>query len=737
MSWEFHPACEFFAQVAADWDRLNEKLYGKHPYYDSRFVGPMLKYFGSGRELLCLYRVEGSIRAALILQPRGGGRWVTFHPAQAQISPILLSDGSLLSELFLALPGFAWSIELLSVDLRYAPKFSNTHARVLVWEQYTTIFVETDSGFDAYWAQRPKKLQSNIRRYTHRLERECALAEFTLHCSPQSVNDGVHRFGELESTGWKAAAGTAISIDNVQGRFYAEVLANFAANGEAKIYELTIANQLAASRMLIGNDRMLVSLKISYEEKLARFVPGWLLLEGMLRRELAEHPNRAIEFYTSASREQTEWATARQAIQNIHVFRNDVTITFFTLAKSVRQRLLGHGSSGVTQEASTISVNNCKSIDELTHGQDLDRFPSRASIEASLDWFGLLQSQVYPDDPGIIYCHASDGDRLEAVLPLRQIRRRGVCSLESLSNYYTSLYAPLFAAETQPNVLQAMLTSAVRQSGEAHVMRFAPMDPNSSDYANLLQALRAAGWVPLTFFCFGNWFLKVEGGWEGYLKNRGGNLRSSIKRRTRDFVDAGGALEVVTSTQDIDEAIAAYNQVYAASWKKPEPYPDFVPSLIKLVAARGMLRLGIARLHGEPIAAQLWIVGKDKASIYKVAYDEAYADYSPGTVLTSFLMKHVIEADGVAEVDFLIGDDKYKELWMSHRRERWGIIAYNPRTVWGCLLLTKELAGRTFKPIIMKFMRLMEDSKIELLHRFPNFLVTAKKPQNNLDKESK
>lgn len=736
MSWEFYQARESFLDFVADWDRLNAELYGKHPYYDSRFVGPLLKYFGSGRELLCLYRVDGIVQAALILEHRAGGCWVTFHPAQAQITPVLLRDHSLLSELFFVLPSFAWSIEFLAVDPRYAPKFSTAHARVLVSEIYTTIAVEPGNSFNFYWAERPKKLQAKIRRYAHRLEREEALTDFSLTKAPLAMADGVRRFGELEIKGWKGAAGTAVSIDNVQGRFYAEVLANFAANGEAKIYELNISGQLAASRLFIGNEHMLVSLKISYDEALARYAPGWLLLEGLLRQQLTEYPDRAIEFYASASREQTEWATDRHVIQNVHVFRNDLFISFFTLAKSVQRRLLGHGPSSLTQAVRDTGVGCCSSIDKLPNGQDINCFPPRASIEASLDWFGLLQNQVYPDDPGIMYCYAAEADRLTAVLPLRQVRQRGARMLESLSNYYTSLYAPLFAAETQFNDLQSMLTSAVCQSGGAQIMRFAPMAPDSSDYNGLLQALRAAGWVPLTFFCFGNWFLKVEGGWEGYLKKRSGSLRSSIKRANSKFSGAAGSLEVITNAQDLEAAIAAYTHVYAASWKKPEPYPDFVPSLIKLVAARGMLRLGIARLNGEPIAAQLWIVGEDKASIYKVAYDEAYSDYSPGTVLTSFLMKHVIEVDGVSEVDFLIGDDKYKQLWMSHRRERWGIIAYNPRTILGCVLLVKELVGRTLKPIVMKLIRSIKSKKM-LLDMLLDFQKNTKKPQNDLDKDSK
>jgi CelD/BcsL family acetyltransferase involved in cellulose biosynthesis len=107
--------------------------------------------------------------------------------------------------------------------------------------------------------------------------------------------------------------------------------------------------------------------------------------------------------------------------------------------------------------------------------------------------------------------------------------------------------------------------------------------------------------------------------------------------------------------------------------------------------------MGLAWLHGQPVAAQLWFVTGEKASIYKVAYHEAFASYSLGNILTAHLMRHVIESDRVAEVDFLMGDDKYKKIWMSNRRERWGIIAYNPRTLFGAALALREIAGRGIK----------------------------------------
>lgn len=553
MSWEFYPAKALFAHYAADWDRLNGEFYGGPPYFDSSVIGPLLQRLSSGSERLCLFREQGVVVGALILQPCGLGRWATFLPEQSQIMPILIADVALLEELLEALPWFSWSIEFHAVDPRYAPVFPCIKTATVISSFVTTKSIE-----------------------------------------PQS-----------DSTGNNA-----------------------------------------------------------------------------------------------------ELAPDKCTLQHIQLFRNEGMSVVYQLIKALKRWLVGTNRAHANVDDSTkeVEVRAFEGIEEFIEGNfQLNEFAPRNSIEDSIDWFGLLQKQVYPEDPNIRYYFVADYARPTVILPLRRTLQRGVRALESLSNYYTSLYAPLVNNGGHLLALRSLLSEATRECRGTHLMRFAPMDPDSPDYAALFNELRATGWIPLPFFCFGNWFLKVEGGWDDYLRKRSANLRSSIKRRNREFLSEGGTLEIVTGPEHVESAIAVFQEVYSASWKKPEPYPDFVPSLVRMLATNGMLRLGIARLQGLPIAAQLWIVGRGKASIYKVAYHHAYASLSPGTVLTSYLMRHVIEEDRVQEVDFLIGDDEYKKIWMSHRRERWGIIAFNPRTIVGCALMIKEVAGRVAKSSGQRF----------------------------------
>ncbi|MCK7579209.1 MAG: GNAT family N-acetyltransferase [Chromatiales bacterium] len=175
-------------------------------------------------------------------------------------------------------------------------------------------------------------------------------------------------------------------------------------------------------------------------------------------------------------------------------------------------------------------------------------------------------------------------------------------------------------------------------------------------------------------------------------------LRHTLERKGRALAAGGGfIIKVISGGLELDEAINAYEQIYASSWKKSEPYPTFMPELIRLCARRGWLRLGLAYINHEVVAVQLWIVHQRKASIYKLAHDPHFDRYSVGTLLTNHMMRHVIEVDRVGEVDYLIGDETYKKDWMTRRRERWGLIAYNPNTLAGVVMAAQEFASYQVK----------------------------------------
>lgn len=701
MGWEIHVAKTAFAAFAEEWDRLNTRLYGGHPFADSRFIGPMVELFTDGSERLCIHRTTDGISAALILRPDRIGRWSTFCPPQRQATILLVEDPRLLETLLAALPGRAWTIQLCAVDPRYTPNLSRLTLPQARYRQAQTIGIRQGPGFREYWEERSSNLIKNIRRYSRRAESERGVSQLSTLVDVASMDMGLERFGALESEGWKGKAGTAVSHDNKQGAFYRQVLRRFASTGQAAVYELYLGNTLASSRLVITNDEMAIILKTTYDESLARFAPGRLLLYRVIEEQFAHPAKRTIEFYTNATRDQRQWSTFACTIENIQIFKNPLHAGAFAFLRAGRQILRRANQGAAEDEELAARVKHVRSISAFEEEQyDMGSFEAADDLAASTAWFEILQENVYSGDSCVRYYFTEEEKRPQVIVPVRLQKKGLLKSIESLSNYYTALYTPLLSRDGDTLDLNDLLAAAVRDHKGAQMMRFEPMSPDSSAYRAILSGLRANNWIPFEFLCFGNWFLKVDGNWEDYLRQRSANLRSALRRKTRRFFLDEGTLAIVTTPGEIEQGIADFQEIYSASWKKPEPYPNFIPALIRQLASRGMLRLGIARLKGRTIAAQLWIVDRKKASIYKVAYHSDFASYSPGTVLTGHLLQHVIEQDRVKEVDFLIGDDPYKRMWMSDRRERWGIVAYNPGTVIGVALLIKEVLGRVLKSLV-------------------------------------
>lgn len=328
----------------------------------------------------------------------------------------------------------------------------------------------------------------------------------------------------------------------------------------------------------------------------------------------------------------------------------------------------------------------------------------RDSFDLSADWFRLLAAEArFAGVEPRCYVLTGHG-AVRGVLPLAVQRSRiGICRINSFTNYYSSLYRPLLAPSMDAQELAQYLRMVQAQTHAASA-RFDAMDPAHPAFDLLESALCDAGFRTFRFFGFGNWYLPVQGrSFEAYFASLPSRLCNTVRRREKKFFAEGrGALKIVDSAAGLDEAIAAWDKIYRASWKRPEPYTGFMPGLIRLCAARGWLRLGLACYDGEPVAAQLWIVNQGRAAIYKLAYDAAFAQLSAGTVLTAHLMRHSLDVDKVAEVDYLMGDDEYKKDWMSQRRERWGLLAFNVHSAYGLLGAINQQARLAAKRVIGK-----------------------------------
>jgi CelD/BcsL family acetyltransferase involved in cellulose biosynthesis len=324
------------------------------------------------------------------------------------------------------------------------------------------------------------------------------------------------------------------------------------------------------------------------------------------------------------------------------------------------------------------------------------------SIFFSRAWFELLASAALPTAQGVrIYAAESDAGDPAALLLMGHACNRGWWSpqvLSALANFYTPLFAPLLAPAATPDALRGIIR-AIADERRWDIVDLQPLALEEPTFTALETAFAACGYLTQRYFRFGNWYLKVDGrSFAEYQVTLPAPLRNTLKRKAQRLTASHEVrVTIVTGQEGLDAGIAAYQVVYGSSWKTAEPYGEFVTGLISLAAADGSLRLGTLHVDGQPAAAQLWLVSHGTAAIYKLAHDERFAGWSVGSQLTLALMRHVLDVDKVQEVDYLTGDDTYKRNWMSHRRERWGLAAFDPRRPRGLAAALYHFGGRAFK----------------------------------------
>ncbi len=320
-------------------------------------------------------------------------------------------------------------------------------------------------------------------------------------------------------------------------------------------------------------------------------------------------------------------------------------------------------------------------------------------FDQTLGWNELLARHALEAGESVRILSVHNGAECVGVLPLKCGAREGMFGLKplrALANYYCSLYSPIVApdadraevlrrlfegmAQLAPDVfdLNPLVDVADASAGEGGRVEAAA----NVDARQVSTALTQLGWRAERYFRFGNWYLEVGGrSFAEYFAGLPSQLRNTVTRKEKKLRQQPGlSISIALTEAEAEAALAGYQQIYAASWKKPEPHPHFVPGLVRFLAQRGWLRLGLVQLGGEPVAAQIWACKDGIVSIFKLAYDERFAQLSAGSVLTTHLMRHVLDADRARIVDYLTGDDAYKRDWMSHRRERVGIRALSHKS---------------------------------------------------------
>ncbi|MGN7774284.1 type IV secretion system effector crotonyl transferase BspF [Phyllobacterium sp. 22552] len=197
------------------------------------------------------------------------------------------------------------------------------------------------------------KHTKEYRRLWRRLSEKGALT-YVVSRSEEDIRHKLEDFLALEASGWKGQRGSAMAVDRFRAAFAREAVNNLAARDLARIHTLELDGKVIAVLIVFIEAGDAWTWKTAYDERLASFSPGVLLMIEVLKNHL-EDPNIdrtdscAVPDHPVASRlfqerekigtlvigltPQADRAT-RQAASQIHLYRRTQNI-----ARLMRERL--------------------------------------------------------------------------------------------------------------------------------------------------------------------------------------------------------------------------------------------------------------------------------------------------------------------------------------------------------------------------------------------------------------
>ncbi|MBX9604878.1 MAG: GNAT family N-acetyltransferase [Gammaproteobacteria bacterium] len=632
-------------------------------FLDAAFLRASVQHFSTRKLWLCQCGDDGAQQAMLLLEQAQPGVFRTFLPPQSQIAPLLIAPrgGASLAGMFTALPASCARVDIFQADPLLAQVPTGARDYTDVSPYGVTIAVTAGRPFASYWAERNKKLRDNIGRYLRRAQEQGSGIEFRVHTETSAVLGAFARYAELECRGWKGKAGTAIQLNDTQGVFYASVLRSFSATGRVMAFELWLDGTLVASRFSAMTGGTLVMLKTTFDENYNHFAPGRLLLYLSLEAIFANPEVRSVEFYTNAQKEQLPWADSTREISSLSLYRHKTVYRCVTLAKALRAK----ANPGY-------ALQRYGDFDSLPKSaRTLWQLAGEASAFSSLEWYRNLYKHAEETlgELAIFCMHNRAEDTLCIVPCVARTGQDGRVDLHALANVYSPRFEIIENRKALPTreIVERFLHGLAAEADWDSLSLF-PMY-RSAATRSLLEAAPLNLMHASEFFETANWHTDVTN-LEDYQAARPALLRATLRRKASRLERAHPhEFRILSSPRDVAAAMAEFDAVYAASWKRAEPLPGFMSDLAEVFANRRQLRLGLLYINHLPVAGQLWVVEQGTASIYKLAYREDHSHFSPGTLLTMHMLQSVVRQDGVTRIDYLTGDDPYKRDWMSTREE--------------------------------------------------------------------
>ncbi len=259
--------------------------------------------------------------------------------------------------------------------------------------------------------------------------------------------------------------------------------------------------------------------------------------------------------------------------------------------------------------------------------------------------FALPAADAFGDDVGAVLVRSGNG-MLRGLFPARaEPYRYGMASsvIAGWTHPYAPLGTPLVDRDHADDTVNAWLDHLHGEQGLRFLVM--PYVPDRGDFALLLNdVIQKRGLPCAAFGSHGRAILEPADDRTNYLaKAVSTKLRKELGRKRRRLSDLG---EVTHESAGDAFSAGTYVQDFLAleekGWKgragtaaaQNPVIRQFLQSAVTGLARRGLVRADRLAVAGQPVAVTLLLRSGPSAWLWKTAYDESFARFSPGVQLT-------------------------------------------------------------------------------------------------------
>jgi CelD/BcsL family acetyltransferase involved in cellulose biosynthesis len=279
--------------------------------------------------------------------------------------------------------------------------------------------------------------------------------------------------------------------------------------------------------------------------------------------------------------------------------------------------------------------------------------------------FALPAAKIFGRDAGALLVWSGTSPRkLLGFFPGRIEPRRYGLKLPVLVGWthaYAPLGTPLVEREAAEPVIAAWLAHLADNPQQPGLVLL-PLLPTDGPFATVLDAIVRRAQMPVADFNVHQRAQLVPDGDRLFYVERtvGQHKHKELRRYVRRLGDIG-ALLFTTATEP--EAVAAgvedFFKLESRGWKgkagtaaaSHDDIRDFITTAVAGLAVEGKVAINRIFIDGSAIAITIMLRSADTAWFWKIVYDENFAQYSPGVVLTFAVTEDLVEDSTLVRTD--------------------------------------------------------------------------------------